>query len=317
VTSALKQNSIYNYNSNPNNSIFNSPSHSLMALKRDSLHNSQYAAKGHQNQESKKSIKQKISSSMNLHRNKSSQKSLNSRKSLFVNKEDSFAAQMMRKRQEIIEKKINLNKRLDCIGQRKQSLFGLSKKSQAEKTSLYPSVQNNKYPNPVLKRKAKKLNETSLMNNSIFYQNEMFLNNKEKKIEGASSAIQSRYLLAQNLSDNYLLKNSNDPKIKSRQKLIKDYSQEQIKIRSQDKYTIQKGKFIERSKKLNNSLQNFQSKSHQKKVIFLTMSLNNQTNYSQFMNKKRAELEKENRSPFFIKAKKNFVHQLKQNKSSK
>lgn len=197
---------------------------------------------------------------MNLHKNKSSQKSLKSRKGSFVQHDDSFATEMMLKRQKIIEKKISLNKRLDCIGGKKQSLYSINKKSYVDNSPLYPSVISNKYPNPVLKRKSKKLNETSLMQNTIFYKN-------DKKKESMASSIQPGFLLAKNLSENYLLKNENHSRSKSRHKIIKDHSShEHIKVKSQDKYIIHKDKLLERSKNLNKSLHNFQSKSQSKKV---------------------------------------------------
>lgn len=267
-----KKKSIYNYNSNPNNTIYNSPSNPLINPNINSLYKSNYLPTNPQYSNSKKYLADNTSSSINLKKKKSSQKSINSRKSIFTKQNESFASQMMLKRQKIIQKKIGLNKKADFIGNSKKSLYKSNDKNYMKNSSLYPSLANNKYSNPILKCKKKHSNENSLIQNSIFYKQDPLLRRNNKNVNLHKSPHERGYMLAKNLSESYLFQDKNHPEINSKHKSIKNHSQDQVKIRSQDKYIIQRDKFIQRSKNLNKSLQVYQSNSQPKKVISLFLT---------------------------------------------
>lgn len=224
----------------------------------------------HYNHFKKQSIENTSSSSINLKKKKSSQKSINSRKSIFAKQNENFASQMMIKRQKIIKKKFDSYKKADFMGMSKQSFSGTNGKNYIENSSLYPSLANSKYSNSIIKRKKKESTDKSLIKNSLFYnQKDTIIRRDNKKVNLHRSPHQRGYMLAKNLSESILFQDKKNLKINSNKNITNDNSEEQSKIKSQDKYVIHRERFIQRSKNLNRSLQNYQSNSQPKKVIHI------------------------------------------------
>ena len=229
---------------------------SILKPNQSNIHKSQYFSNNSQtNNKVNKNNKDNISSSINFLKKKSSKKILGSRKSSYSKNEENILSQMMKKRKSILEKKLLFNK--------KSFLNKSLQKNNFESTSYYPSLQNNKIPNPVLKRRSKVFNETSLMQNAIFP--------KKSSVTGSTYDIPTNnigYSNIINASKNHLMSSQNYYQ-KKENKINNQIIDEPFKVKSQDKYLISREKFLERSKKLNKSLQNLQNKSQQKKVIFL------------------------------------------------